>query len=236
MNDPVQDSMPVIINKSVTSQVADYLKKNIESCVWKAGEKIPSESQMTKTLGVSRASLRAAIRELVGLGILESEQGKGTFVKTNDLSILHQQAAGITKEDCQDIYKVLEFRRILEAESCGIAAKRSTPELIERLELLLKEMKDAVGDQLRFVKADMDFHMELIIATHNPLIQKSLQEIFEQTEYNHTQINTLFGYDGIYYHEQLLKAIKKKDSKTCSKYMREHLQHAIDSLEDAGVN
>lgn len=233
MGDYTQDKTTIIINKSVTSQVADYLKKNIENCVWKAGEKIPSESQMTKTMGVSRASLRAAIRELVGAGILESEQGKGTFVRTNDLSILHQQVAGITKEDCRDIYKVLEFRRVVEADSCGIAAKRATPQVITKLEELLQEMKDAVGDQPRFVKADMDFHTELIMATQNPLIQKSLLEVFGQTEYSHKQINTLFGYDGIYYHEQLLKAVKKQDGRAGSRLMGEHLQHAINSLEEA---
>ena len=55
---------------NVTSQVVDYLKKNIESGNWTVGEKIPSENQMTEELGVSRSSIRTALQYLIGLGVL----------------------------------------------------------------------------------------------------------------------------------------------------------------------
>ena len=59
-----------------------YLKEQIDSGAWKAGEKIPSENTLTKELGVSRASVRDAIRYFAGQGVLESRHGKGTFLLT----------------------------------------------------------------------------------------------------------------------------------------------------------
>ena len=60
--------------------MVDYLKKNIESGNWTVGEKIPSENQMTEELGVSRSSIRTALQYLIGLGVLESVHGKGTYL------------------------------------------------------------------------------------------------------------------------------------------------------------
>ena len=74
-----------IVNKikrqSVASQVYEQLKHNIVSGIWTAGEKIPSENQLVKMLGVSRISVREALKQLVSLGLLEARQGEGTFVK-----------------------------------------------------------------------------------------------------------------------------------------------------------
>jgi len=59
---------------SITNQVIDYLKENIESGTWAVGEKIPSENQMVADLGVSRSSIRTALQYLIGLGVLKSYQ------------------------------------------------------------------------------------------------------------------------------------------------------------------
>jgi GntR family transcriptional repressor for pyruvate dehydrogenase complex len=224
-----------IIRQNVTDQVVEYLRANIENKVWLEGEKIPSENQMTDMLNVSRASIRAAISQLVGVGVLESIQGKGTYVITNNIEALGQRQYAITKEDCKEIIKVLEFRIIIEPHSSHLAAQRATEDNIQKLSGLLEEMKSAVGDPKRFICADMSFHEELCHATQNPLIEKSIQEVFRQTEYSHNQINAIFGYDGIYYHENILAAIRKKNGREASKIMKEHLQHALDSLITMGI-
>ena len=65
---------------NITDQVVEYLKENIESGKWNIGEKIPSENQMVMELGVSRSSIRSALQYLIGIGVLKSYQGKGTFL------------------------------------------------------------------------------------------------------------------------------------------------------------
>lgn len=64
-----------------------YLKENIEAENWKVGEKIPSENQLTSTLGVSRSSVRNALRYMIGIGVLESIHGKGTYLNLRESTL-----------------------------------------------------------------------------------------------------------------------------------------------------
>ena len=64
----------------ISDRVYNHIKSNIANGSWKPGDKIPSENILCKTLDVSRVSARAAIRKLTNMGILESYQGRGTFV------------------------------------------------------------------------------------------------------------------------------------------------------------
>lgn len=221
-----------IEKSNITQQVIEYLKTNIENGNWKPGEKIPSENMLTQILGVSRASIRVAIQQFIAINALESIHGKGTFVKSNDLSAFSNNANNITHEDCQDINKVLEFRRIVETESCYLAAQNAGDEVIENLKKYLALMKENIGNSEAFVKADMLFHEEICRASGNQLLEKSLREVFKQTGKNHKQINEIFGYkDGMYYHTAILKAIEEKNAKSAKKLMHDHLQQAIERLK-----
>lgn len=222
----------MIVHSNITEQVVQYFKENINSGNWKVGEKIPSESQLTEILGVSRASVRTAIRQLVGLGILESKHGKGTYLLDDHTDELTGSDMKITADDCKDIEKVLEFRRIVESEACYLAAEHTSPELVERLQKYLDDMVKSVGNKDGFVESDIMFHEEISKAADNMLLEKSLLKVFEETKKSHDQMNEIFGYkDGIYYHQLILKAIENGDAKKARKLMRDHLQNALERLE-----
>jgi GntR family transcriptional repressor for pyruvate dehydrogenase complex len=222
----------LITKANITQQVIEFLKKNIEDENWVVGEKIPSENQLTEILGVSRASVRMAIQQFIALGALESIHGKGTFVKSNNLLAFSNRANMITSEDYSDISRVLEFRNIIETESCFLAAQRATKESVANLKVYLENMKNSIGQPEKFVKQDMLFHQEICHATGNKLLEKCLGEVFEQTVRNHQQMNEVFGYkDGIYYHTLLVKAIEEKNCKEAKKLMKEHLQQALERLK-----
>lgn len=164
-----------LIQTNVTEYVVEYLKDNISSRNWGVGDKIPSENQLTQLLGVSRSSVRTAIKQLVGVGALESVHGKGTFITTNDLSSLLNRSSGITEADCRDIKKVLEFRCVLEPEICYMAVDRITSEGLNNLTYHLTQMKQSVGNQEIFVRQDIQFHQEISKACDNQLLEKSLR-------------------------------------------------------------
>lgn len=220
-----------IVKTNVIHQVVEYIKKNIENRSWQVGERIPSENMLTRTLGVSRASVRVAIQQFVGVGALQSVHGKGTFVKSNVLDAFANKANSITREDCKDMRKVLEFRRILETEGCQLAARNATSDVMEKLELHLGNMINSVGNAEVFVREDILFHESIAKASGNHLLEKSLKEVFDETIRTHAQVNEVFGYkDGIYYHSVILKAIREKNPKLARRLMHEHLQQAIDRL------
>ena len=223
----------MITHSNVTEQLVQYFKDNINSGNWKVGEKIPSENQLTEILGVSRASVRTAIQYLVGVGVLESRHGKGTFLLDDQVDESTGSGNKITSEDCRDILKVLEFRRIVESEACYLAAENAAPELIDPLQGYLDTMASSMKDDEAFVDADIKFHEAICGASQNPLLEKSMIKVFEETRKNHSQIHEIFGFrDGIYYHTLILNAIKEGNADKARAWMFEHLQNAMDQLKD----
>lgn len=223
----------MISHSNITEQIVEYFKENIISGNWSTGEKIPSENQLRETLGVSRASIRTAIQHFVGIGVLESRQGKGTFLLDDQIEERLGGEDKITAEDCKNIEKVLEFRKIVESGTCYLAAKYKKPQLIEELRGYLQEMHENEGKREAFVTADIKFHEAISRACENPLLEKTLSKVFEETRKNHNQMNQLFGYhDGLYYHTLILKAIEKGDSDRAREIMYEHLQNAINKVMD----
>lgn len=222
----------MITHTDVTGQIVEYFKENILSGEWEVGKKIPSENQLTVTLGVSRASVRTAIRQLVGIGVLESVHGKGTFLVDDQVNDSAGGDNKITAEDCKNMQKVLEFRRIVESEACYLAAKHATPKLLDDLQKYLDHMMENKDEKEKFVTADVKFHKEICGASENPLLEKSMNKVFEETRKNYRQMNDVFGYrDGIYYHTLILNAIKNGNAEQAREYMYEHLQNGINRLQ-----
>lgn len=217
---------------NVTNQVVEYLKENIEAGNWKVGEKIPSENQMTAALGVSRSSVRTALQHMIGIGVLESVHGKGTYLINSQVENWEEADNKITSEDCRDIEKVLEFRRILEPDACRLTVERSGDQVIEELEKYLKQMKKYEGDRERFVTADLKFHEVICKASGNQLLEKSLHKVFLETKKNHSQMNELFGFQsGIECHTEILKAFQEKDSQKAYEAMWNHMNQAMQKIE-----
>lgn len=163
----------MISHTNITEQIIQYFKDNITSGAWKVGEKIPSENQLTEILGVSRASIRTAIQHLVGLGVMESRHGKGTYLLDDQVDEQMGSETKVTAEDCRNIHNVLVFRRIVESEACYMAARKATPELLKELRQCLKEMHENEGKRETFVRADIQFHAVICRASQNPILEKA---------------------------------------------------------------
>lgn len=204
----------IITHSNVTEQLVSYFKENIVSGAWKVGEKIPSENQLTETLGVSRASVRTAIQQMVGLGILESRHGKGTYVMDNQVDEMSANKGKITAQDCKDLQKVLEFRRIVETEACYLATRYATDEFINELQRCLDTMASNKVNKENFITADTAFHELICRESRNPLLEKSMSKVFEEACKDQGRTYELFGFkDGIYYHTLILNAIRSGDAK-----------------------
>ena len=165
--------MTQIVKTNITQQVFAYLKENIENETWPVGSKIPSENQLTEMLTVSRSSVRMAIQQLIALDILESQHGRGTFVKHSDVSTVIGTVNTLSETDYDNIQQVLEFRIIVEKESAYLAAKNATPEIIANLERYLLNMKNSIGNAAEFVRQDMLFHREISRASGNRILTMS---------------------------------------------------------------
>lgn len=223
-----------IIHKNITEQLVSYFVENIESGNWKVGEKIPSENQLTAALKVSRASVRQAVSQLAGIGVLETIHGKGTYLIDNEIQDAMSNKSKITAEDCKDVEKVLEFRRIVESEACYLATQKRTEELLKKLKESLDVMKNSKEEVEKFVTADIQFHRTICKATENPLLEKSMNRVFEENRRSQQLTWKTFGYhNGIHYHERILAAMSEGDPAEARQAMYEHLQNGIERLKNS---
>ena len=230
--------------KSVTNKIIAYVTQKIKNHDWIKGERISSENELCKELGVSRISVRSALQHFIALGILESHRGKGTYVINDDISAfegtrdgqkyndnINEDMPSRAPETVSEMKDLLRFRALIEPEICAVVAPTASPELINHLEQLLNLMKRAMRDTNAFVNADMEFHIAICRAMNSPILDSIMDEIARQHLNNYLELNKTIGsYGGIYYHTLILDALKKHDAKRARHMMKEHLDNSIGDL------
>lgn len=176
--------MRILSRKSLTDTAIQALAEQITTERWRIGEQLPNELELSTRLGISRGTVREAVRALAARGMLETRQGSGTFVVSNEDSLRHMNR--IRHTSLRDRF---EMRALLEAQAARLAAQRATPETIQRLEMLLaKRDISAQEDRMNFVARDFAFHEALVAASGNSALieiyaffSRSVQESIEAT-------------------------------------------------------
>ena len=157
--------MAQVTREPLADQAAELLLDRIRSGEWGLGEKLPGETTLAPQLGVGRSTLREAIRQLAGRGVLASRQGAGVFVTALDApedwdTVLRR--AGIVA--------VIEARIAIETEAAALAAARRTPADLRAIRRALSERAAHRSDIEGHVDADTAFHRTIVAAAHNPVL------------------------------------------------------------------
>jgi GntR family transcriptional regulator, transcriptional repressor for pyruvate dehydrogenase complex len=141
------------------------LREQVLSGQWPVGARLPAETELAQRLEVGRSTVREAVRALVHAGLLETRQGSGTYVRSvtpgADWEPRLRRAA---------VLEAYEVREALEVQAARLAATRRTEADIEALFACLAERGRVLGDDVRFVEADLAFHRAVVAAAHNPLL------------------------------------------------------------------
>ena len=99
-----------LINRvNIAEQAFSQLKDQILSGTWQEGEKLPSEQELTEALGVSRSTIRQAIRSLADYGMVETRNGSGTYVKRQISGNYMLNIVPLSDLQTEDIVEILEF-------------------------------------------------------------------------------------------------------------------------------
>ena len=126
----------------------------------RAGDRLPIEKDLAARWGVSRGSLREAVRSLAALGVLETRQGDGTYVTQLDPgSLLRPLEFWADLQEVSQSVELLAVRRVLETESAGLAAVRLTDEELSRLEGILTGIEEAMASGRSY---DIDVAVETV--------------------------------------------------------------------------
>ncbi|MEU6137434.1 FCD domain-containing protein [Nocardioides sp. NPDC047086] len=154
--------------RSLVDQAIDGMRALLADGEWTLGARIPPEPELAAALGVSRNTVREAVRALAHTGVLEVRRGDGTYVAAaNEVAALMRRQVSRV-----DLRHVLEVRHAIETRAAALAAERRSEEDLRVLTAVMDRRAAAVAteDGDAFAEADADFHLAVVTATHNPLL------------------------------------------------------------------
>ncbi|EJL07974.1 FadR/GntR family transcriptional regulator [Pseudomonas chlororaphis] len=161
------DTSP-LIKRSLVDQALEQLRQRINDSVWSIGQRLPTEPELAAELGISRNTVREAMRVLAFSGLVEIRQGDGSYLRAvvdplDTLKALSQ---------CS-LEQARETRQIIETEAIGLAALRRTDQdLLALREALALSGDHYHGDLESYIACDLVFHGRLVDAAHNPTLSE----------------------------------------------------------------
>jgi len=214
-------------NGTSAEDVAARLRDMIHSGELSAGDRLPPERDLAKLLGVSRPTLRAGIRSLSAIGILQSRQGAGTFVAaaeespTLDSSPLRMLSAlhGFTSDE------MFEARLALEMSIAGLAARRATSEQMTQLAEEIAGMYASLDDPEQYLVHDMRFHQIVAAASGNRILTSLMNMVatilFEYRSKTVKRAKDLK--ESAEQHHNIYRALRDRDPDAAEQTMHDHL-------------
>jgi GntR family transcriptional regulator, transcriptional repressor for pyruvate dehydrogenase complex len=220
------------LSEVAIEQIRDFILSN----GMKAGDKLPSENEMVVQLGVSRVSVREAIRMLEISGILEVRHGRGVFVKelTGDIFVPLGQWVSMKKQTLQQHF---ETRLILEPGIAALAANYASAEDIRLLnENISLQRKIDDDDIVATVRLDIEFHCLLARVTRNKDLAMVMNAIARHSfdGWKAALRTTGRNADAVEEHLKIVDALVHKDPVKAQKAMRNHLKMSVKGLEKQG--
>ena len=163
---------------AVTDEAINRIKQMIVSGVLQPGDRLAKEDELAAHLGLSRSSLREAVRSLTLVGILDVRQGDGTYVTSLRPEILLDAMSFVVDFHRDDsVLEFLEVRRLLESAATAMAAQRVTSAQVVELRALLAQVQpDASAES--FVANDLEFHRMLVAHCGNSVLASLLESIW----------------------------------------------------------
>jgi len=212
---------------TTAEEVISQLREMIHRGELRPGDRLPPERDLAKLLGVSRPTLRAGIRSLTTVGILQSRQGAGTFVAqrgespTLDSSPLRMMAAlhGFRSDE------MFEARLALEMSIAGLAATRATAEQITLMSEEIAGMYASLDNPEQYLVHDMRFHQTVAAASGNRILT-SLMNMVATILYD-TRIQTVKRAKDLKQsaeqHHNIYRAMRDHDAEAARQAMHDHL-------------
>lgn len=220
-----------INNESVVQRVINCLTDAMINKELRPGDKIPTELELSETLGVGRNSIREAIKILVYLGVLEIRRAEGTFVCEGFTeSMIDPMIYGIILDKADSYDNLMELREMMESGVVRLAMTKYTEEDMRNLEEKLTRMKAQIGKgplntQATF-EADNAFHDAISRMGHNPLIEKINRVVQMLTwsirlETVTHMVETGRGQELYEAHEKIWQMLKEQDSSNLNQKIRD---------------
>jgi len=220
-----------IERKKVSMQVYDRIKALIQEQGLGPGDRLPTEKELSEMFGVSRTPVREALSVLEASGLTISKQGGGSMIQEASLTNIMEETQ-FEFVDSQEVLNLLETRMILETEAARLAALRANDENLVNIKEQLDRLKDSQKDHHVGHREDIDFHLAIAKASHNPILYQNIENMLSL--YEKAIQFSLMKNMGISEkraqvlseHERIYEAICERDGEQSKNKMNEHLTNA----------
>ena len=201
-------------------------------------DKLPNEHDLSAQLGVSRTSLREAIKILAANGILTIKRGSGTFVSSTPDSPNDPFGMAYLDDKKKLVKNWFEFRLILEPPNARLAAVNGSDEEIKAISDSATRIAQLIKEGKSIVAEDQLFHAAIATATHNDVIKltmPSLEAAVSDAITTSTKIGTSSRSQEnvLTYHTAIADFIRMRDGDGAEIAMRYHIQRGLRDLEKA---
>ena len=226
----------------VYERVVQQIEEAILSGAIRPGERLPSERELMTQFAVSRATVREALRVVQSAGLVASRPGdpRGPEVLPFSTAGIHKSMIALARVEHLGLGELLQFRMMIEGQSCALAARRRSDQQLARLEDAITAMKTAIsGDYTAFGAADIAFHDVVTDIAGNRLLQVSAQAVRDVV------VDVIAGKiatspdgtgtmrDIIRRHRQLLTAIRERDPARAAALVKRHIyEYYRDYVDD----
>jgi GntR family transcriptional repressor for pyruvate dehydrogenase complex len=223
-----------VTREAVPQQIVSRLLDLIQQRHLGPGDRLPAERELSATMGVSRSSLREALRALTVLGVTEMRHGTGTYVSSLEPDLLVRPLSFVLSLSDGGFDQLFEARRVVEPAIAALAAQRIDEAALDRLDALVTRADAVIENSEAFLVADVELHDVIREAAGNAILGRFMESIHalglasRQTTGTRRAVRDQSLRD----HRDIVAALRAHDATAAADAMHHHLEN----VERAGRN
>jgi GntR family transcriptional repressor for pyruvate dehydrogenase complex len=220
----------------VAEEIADRMRVLILDGTFPTGQPLPGERLLAERFGVSRGSIRDALRLLETIGLLETRHGQGTFPHELDVNRLVAPLASVLtyRHDLRD--ELLDVRRMFEPAVARVAAMRLTDDDLADLQRIVETQRRKLKSGRSAIVEDTAFHAVLARATRNRVVVRIMETLNNLLVESRALTLRQKGRPerSLQGHEAVVDALRRRDPDSAARAMHTHIDQIADILQKTG--
>ena len=237
MERSVQADLEPVRRTKVYAEVAAQIHRLIAEGRLKPGDRLPGERELAEVFGVSRTSVRDAIRVLETRGLVEPRHGEGTRVKQIPIDAIVSPLADAVASSKDLAADLFDMRKMLEPPLARAAALRATDADVRALEAIVDRQRTRVAAGEVAIDEDNAFHYGIATAAKNRVLLRTMDVLMDLLR--ESRVRSLQGPGraeiSLEGHGRILDAVRRRDPEGAAESMRAHIEEIETILFPAGM-
>jgi len=233
----------VVVKTSISRQIAEQLRQAIVDGQFKIGQRLPTEDELAQRYGVSRPSVREALKRLAAQNLVRAKRGPtgGNFVVQPSYEELAESLSGaatlLVGMGALGIEEIIEARRVLQGSCLDQAVANADEQHFENIAKALQRQRNPAISDEEFCQADVAFHRALVDATGNGMLRFVMYTVIEALIPVTNMVVTVVRErdDIIALHEKMLQQLRQGETSALGRTLDELLDYLLAKFEQASA-